>query len=127
MTFAKLLESERARNAAEIGKRLRAIRTERGLTQGDVAESISVARESVGNWETGARVPSRVYLLRLAHALRVTVSELTGRPDIKPRGSERVPPSMAERAINRLAIAANVDGKVWVRAEDVRTVLELVA
>jgi transcriptional regulator with XRE-family HTH domain len=35
----------------------RAIRVSRGLTQADVAECLSVHRETVARWEAGTRTP----------------------------------------------------------------------
>lgn len=38
---------------AAVGKHIRALRTERGMTQEDLAEKLYVTRQTVSNWENG--------------------------------------------------------------------------
>lgn len=42
------------------------LRTEHGLSQGDLASELDVSRQSISKWETGAGLPDAVSLTRLA-------------------------------------------------------------
>jgi transcriptional regulator with XRE-family HTH domain len=61
-----------------IRKRIRALRTERGLRAQDVAEMVKISRPFYTQLESGARGLTAIYLLRIAKALDVTVGELCG-------------------------------------------------
>lgn len=58
---------------AEILKKLR---TEKGLSQKDLAERVYVTRSTVAKWESGSRLPDVVMLSRLSACLNVDVSTL---------------------------------------------------
>lgn len=55
---------------------LEKIRTEKGLTQISVAESVGVTSQAICNYEKGIREPSLYTLKRLASVLDCTVDEL---------------------------------------------------
>ena len=55
---------------------LRRLRTERALSQQDLAERMNVARSTVARWETGSRLPDVAMLTRLARCLGVEVDTL---------------------------------------------------
>jgi len=55
---------------------LRHLRTERALSQQDLAERMNVARSTVARWETGSRLPDVAMLTRLARCLGVEVDTL---------------------------------------------------
>lgn len=57
---------------------IKKLRTERGLSQDELAERIPVVRQTVSKWERGTSVPDADSLLALARALNVTASELLG-------------------------------------------------
>ena len=40
-----------------LGQNICRLRTERGLSQGDLADALDVSRQSISKWETGASVP----------------------------------------------------------------------
>lgn len=58
---------------AEILKKLR---TEKGLSQGDLANQMFVARSTVNRWERGSRLPDAAMLSRLSGCLGVDVNTL---------------------------------------------------
>lgn len=58
---------------AEILKKLR---TEKGLSQKDLAERVYVARSTVAKWENGSRLPDVAMLSRLSACLDVDVGTL---------------------------------------------------
>lgn len=61
---------------AELGNRLREVRTQRGLSQADLAVRARVSRKTINTVENRVFVPSTVLALRLAHALDTTVEQL---------------------------------------------------
>jgi transcriptional regulator with XRE-family HTH domain len=62
--------------AEKLGKNLKRIRTEKGITQGDIAKSLSVSRGFVSNIENGKTNPTLSTISRLANAIGVTTDEL---------------------------------------------------
>ena len=58
------------------GQRIKSLRTEKGLSQQQLADLIYVTRKTVGNWETGNRIPDITMLSRLAECLGVETYEL---------------------------------------------------
>jgi transcriptional regulator with XRE-family HTH domain len=63
----------------DFAARLRKLRKDRRLTQGQVAERAGVSRNYVHRLEVGARkLPTREVIVGLAHALDVTTDELIG-------------------------------------------------
>jgi len=59
--------------------KLKELRLERGLSQGDLAERIGVQNYTIGNWERDRAEPSIDAIVKLADALGVTADELLGR------------------------------------------------
>ena len=57
-------------------KNLKRLRSQRNLKQEDLAEQLSVTRQTVSGWETGRRQPDLDTLKKLAEALDVDVHEL---------------------------------------------------
>ena len=51
------------------------IRLDRGLTQAQLAEMIGCPRQTIARWETGVRVPSLTYLVKLSRALGCSLDE----------------------------------------------------
>lgn len=56
---------------AEIGKNIRLLRMQKGMTQDELAEKLFVSRQTVSNYETGRSQPDIDTLLRIAEALDV--------------------------------------------------------
>ena len=72
-----------------LAETLRRLRTEKGLTQQQLASQLYVDRSSVAHWESGRRVPDAMLLSRIAAALDADVSLLLSaaadKGDEKPR------------------------------------------
>ena len=47
-----------------LGQNICRLRTERGLSQGDLADALDVSRQSISKWETDASVPELEKLLQ---------------------------------------------------------------
>ena len=60
----------------QLGQNLRALRTERRLSQEKLADMLFVTRNAVSNWESGTRIPDIIMLSRLASALNVPLETL---------------------------------------------------
>lgn len=59
-----------------LGNRLKEIRTQRGLTQTDLAAMAGVSRKTINTVENSVFVPSTILALTLAKVLNTTVEEL---------------------------------------------------
>lgn len=62
----------------QIGKRIRARRTELGLYQEQLAARAGVAQADISEWELGKRMPNVLNSRALARALDVSLDELVG-------------------------------------------------
>lgn len=58
------------------GELLRRLRTERGLSQQQLAEQMHMDRSSIARWETGARLPDISLISRLSDCLNADIAEL---------------------------------------------------
>ncbi|MDH7578510.1 MAG: helix-turn-helix domain-containing protein [Bacillota bacterium] len=65
----------------EIGKRIKALREEKDLTQEELAERIQISRSALANYESGLREPKGDILKRFAKALDTTTDYLLGETD----------------------------------------------
>jgi transcriptional regulator with XRE-family HTH domain len=59
-----------------LGRRIQSLRQARGLTQEDLADAADLDRSYIAGVEGGFRNPALRNLLRIARALKVTLSEL---------------------------------------------------
>ena len=66
------------------------LRTQRGLSQLELAEKLEVSRQSVSKWETGQSVPDLDKLIKLADLFGITVDELV-REGERPRPPQPEP------------------------------------
>jgi transcriptional regulator with XRE-family HTH domain len=70
-----------------LGQKIRTLRTDRGLSQQQLADLMFVTRKTISNWESGSRMPDVAMLSRLAKALHVKPHELLdviSSPDAPP-------------------------------------------
>ena len=58
------------------GENLRRIRKEKGLTQKQLAELITVTHSSISEWETGDKYPQIIWIYEIASKLGVQPEEL---------------------------------------------------
>src|SRR5436309_1202969 len=97
--------------AVRIGRRLRAARTDSGLTQDDAAVRVGLARTSLVAIEQGQRAAKPAELQRLAEVFAVSLNRLLGADtvhlDLVPRyrriGTDDEEALIGVRALNRLA------------------------
>lgn len=61
-----------------VGPRLQALRTRRGLSLAQVAANTGISKSTLSRLETGQRRPSLELLLPLAQTYRVALDEMVG-------------------------------------------------
>ncbi|WP_030264768.1 helix-turn-helix domain-containing protein [Streptomyces sp. NRRL B-24484] len=66
---------------AEVGPRLRLLRTRRGISLAALAEATGISKSTLSRLESGQRRPSLELLLPIAQAHRVALDELVGAPE----------------------------------------------
>jgi transcriptional regulator with XRE-family HTH domain len=71
-----------AATLADVGPRLRRLRTERGVTLGALSEATGISKSTLSRLEAGQRRPTLELLLPIAQAHRVPLDELVGAPEI---------------------------------------------
>ena len=59
-----------------LGERIYQLRTQKNLSQGDLADMLDVSRQSVSKWETNSSVPDLDRLIKLSAVFDVTLDEL---------------------------------------------------
>lgn len=59
-----------------LGERIYKLRTERKMSQGDLADALDVSRQSISKWETNGSVPELDKLVKLSEIFGVTLDEL---------------------------------------------------
>lgn len=79
----------------KIGSFLKTLRSEKGLTQEQLAEKVNVSRRSVSRWETGSNLPDLDVLMELADYYQVELRELLD----GERKSEQMDPVLKETAM----------------------------
>ena len=78
----------------DLGTTITRLRTQRGLSQGDLAEALEVSRQSVSKWETNASVPDLEKLVKLSRFFDISLDELvTGETPPQSESSVEQPPS----------------------------------
>ena len=59
-----------------LGENIYRLRTEKNLSQGDLADALDVSRQSVSKWENNSAVPELEKLLNMAALFGITLDEL---------------------------------------------------
>ena len=60
----------------KLGRNLKRIRTQKNITQGDIARTLKVGRSFITNIENGKTNPTLATITRLAKAVGVSTNEL---------------------------------------------------
>jgi len=74
--------AELAAILAEVGPRLRRLRTQRGVTLTALAATTGISKSTLSRLESGQRKPSLELLLPIAHAHQLPLDELVGAPEV---------------------------------------------
>ena len=59
-----------------IGERITELRTQKSLSQGDLASALSVSRQAISKWENDQASPDTIHLIQLADLLDTEVAYL---------------------------------------------------
>lgn len=59
-----------------LGETIYRLRTEKNLSQGDLAEKLEVSRQSISKWENNSAVPDLEKIIKLSEIFEVTLDEL---------------------------------------------------
>ena len=62
----------------KLGKNLKRIRTQKGISQGDIARSLKVGRSFITNIENGKTNPTLATIAKIAKAVGIPVKDLIG-------------------------------------------------
>lgn len=79
----------------DISAAIKKLRSERGLTQQDIAEAVGVSKVAVGQWESGKSIPRRENLEALSKRYGISIGELYGEQHVEydshplPSGARR--------------------------------------
>ena len=79
-------------------ERLKFLRKKAGMTQIELATAFNIANGTVGNWETGKRLPDYEMLKEISAYFSVSIDYLLGN-DINPHNVQHVQQSMEEAVI----------------------------
>ncbi len=60
-----------------LAEKIYTLRTERNLSQGDLAEMLDLSRQSISKWETGTAVPELENLRKMCEIFEISMDELT--------------------------------------------------
>lgn len=63
------------------GERLKELRTEKGLSQDQLAKKVGLTHTAIGLWELGKRIPNFNAVITLAKFFNVTTDFLAGLED----------------------------------------------
>lgn len=102
----------------KLAENIRKYRTERGLTQEELAVRLSISAQAISKWERGESQPDAALLTALADVLGVSLDRLFGRqsPSLEdlleaiPAYIAALPQGEKLHAVRLLAMAADVDG-----------------
>ena len=67
-----------------IGENIKKLRTEKGMTQAQLAERLFVTAQAVSRWENGDVEPSISTVGEMAKIFEVSIDEIVGNPTVKP-------------------------------------------
>lgn len=79
-----------------LGENIYRLRTEKNMSQGDLADALDVSRQSVSKWENNSAVPELEKLIKMSELFEVTLDELVGKePPVKEAPEPAPSPSSA--------------------------------
>ena len=70
------MANEQGGMAMTLGERIYNLRTEKEMSQGDLADALEVSRQSISKWETNGSVPELDKLIKLSEVFGVSLDEL---------------------------------------------------
>lgn len=78
-----------------LGERIYKLRTEKELSQGDLAEALEVSRQSISKWETNGSVPELDKLVKLSEVFGISLDALvTGEEEAEKPATQEAEPQI---------------------------------
>lgn len=87
-----------------LGERIYQLRTEKEMSQGDLADALEVSRQSISKWETNGSVPELDKLVKLSEIFGISLDELvagkeTERQEMQDEPEVVVPPQAEPKIV----------------------------
>ncbi len=82
-----------------LGENIYHLRTQKHISQGDLADALGVSRQSVSKWENNNAVPDLDKLIKMAAFFQITLDELVNgaAPDPSPQPEQQAPDASAHQ------------------------------
>jgi len=74
-----------------LGERIYKFRTEKEMSQGDLAEALEVSRQSISKWETNGSVPELDKLVKLSEIFGISLDELVTGKESEQQEKQKEP------------------------------------
>lgn len=91
-----------------LGENIHKLRTDRNMSQGDLAAALDVSRQSVSKWENNSAVPELDKLLKMSALFGITLDELVGKTDSPAAPSRNNRPLSAGQILALILIGAGL-------------------
>ena len=95
-----------------LGEKILALRTQKEMSQEELAAALEVSRQSVSKWETNQSVPDLDKIIRLADLFGVTVDQLV-REGERPEPPEPPEPQVVYVAEGRRGLTGPPCWRAW--------------
>lgn len=99
-----------------LGENIYRLRTEKNMSQGDLADALEVSRQSVSKWENNSTVPELEKLIKMAELFGISLDELVnGDPTaesvpVSPTSPSAIPVTIPESYRNRKLTTTQIAG-----------------
>ena len=97
-----------------LGERIYKLRTEKNLSQGDLADLLDVSRQSISKWENNSSVPELEKIVKLSEIFEVSLDELVKGEGL-PRKTESVPVIQEESLKNLESLGSQKEADLPLR------------
>ncbi len=91
-------------NNSSVGKNIKKLRSEKGITQEQLAERLHVTRQAVSNWETGKTQPDIETLSMMAECFEITVEEVIYGKKTQEQGSNVIIEKTIKKGLDSEAV-----------------------
>ena len=81
-------------------EKLKSIRKQAGMSQEQLAEKLSVSRQAITKWETGAGIPDIENLMVISGLFGISIDELLGNKGVEKKTSDFLYESVTEYDID---------------------------
>lgn len=85
-----------------IGRRIKMLREDKGISQAELAAAVGVSRMSINNYENGKRMPDIDFVLTVSNYFGVTLEYLTGQTEFRYKDDIKVSLEKTEELFHAL-------------------------